>query len=105
MPNIGPFRTLRFRLGDLQSQELASLLGVSVPTLSQVENGNYPAKPWKVIESLRDTFGWTLDECEAFCLGTLPEDRLNELIEPLPGALLPKVRKKLAQLLKARAAA
>lgn len=99
-----PIRALRFRLGDLQGKELAALLGVSVTLLSQVESGTYPRTPWKAVEALKQTFGWSLDDSEAVCAGSIDEARLESLLKPLPDALPAKVRRRLGALLKARAA-
>ena len=64
--DLGQFISEKKRKKKLQSQELAKILGVSVPYLSQIEHGKRKSPDLQLIKKMIEVFELTMEETNIF---------------------------------------
>ena len=64
--DLGQFISEKKRKKKLQSQELAKILGVSVPYLSQIEYGKRRCPDLRLIKKMIEVFELTMEETNIF---------------------------------------
>ncbi|MBP3268785.1 MAG: helix-turn-helix transcriptional regulator [Ruminococcus sp.] len=64
--DLGQFISEKKRKKKLQSQELAKILGVSVPYLSQIEHGKRRCPDLRLIKKMIEVFELTMEETNIF---------------------------------------
>ncbi|MBP7186273.1 MAG: helix-turn-helix transcriptional regulator [Ruminococcus sp.] len=64
--DLGQFISEQKRKMDLQSQELAEILGITVAYLSQIEHGKRKCPDLRLIQKMAEVFGLTAEETYVF---------------------------------------
>ena len=65
-PDLGQFISEKKRKKKLPSQELAKILGVSIPYLSQIEHGKRKCPDLRLIKKMIEGFELTMEETNVF---------------------------------------